>query len=266
MRKYGSKYSGFIFSIKLVAAWCLLIGSVNYITGQTNAYYNDTESASTKIQAGIWVSALRINNISLEEAMISLSFKNVGADMKEEGKTGIYEVYFSEDGSNEILIHTDDFEPLDTNEETLISFSAGSNGIYKFKIFVVNEEIYAKWSEAVAVTVYEESELTGEAVEEEEQEEEQEQAGEVTIPEAKDEEAVSDPKETITGDTGDETGTGVKEEAEVPIEEKSPPPVQQEGPNVEGDTSDTPVSEASQPTDQPSGQAGSGNSDGGEGE
>lgn len=139
--------------LKFLAVWYLLIGISSTITGQTGAYFSDSNSVSGTIKAGIWetqensgcsddkthgdwdCSSLKFTNSKFDGQFIIATIKNTGSDMKASGK---YEIYYSENENpkkGQKLSETISFKALKKGEEFTLTFTPELSGKYKFKAY-----------------------------------------------------------------------------------------------------------------------------------
>ncbi len=151
LKKFEKKNRLLRISIKLFAVWYLLIGGYAAITGQTNAYFTDSETIPGEVKAGIWQSALKFDKTSIQDGNISASITNVGADMESLGQ---YEVYYIETGDPQsgLEVSNGTFQKLKTNDFAELNLSPQRNGFYKFKVFLENEEGNVVWSDSIELT------------------------------------------------------------------------------------------------------------------
>jgi YqxM protein len=153
LRKFRKKNSYHFLFIKFLAVWYLLIGISSTITGQTGAYFSDSNSVSGTIKAGIWetqdksgcsdgkkhgdwdCSSLKFTNSKFDGQFIIATIKNTGSDMKTGGR---YEVYFSENinpKKDQKLSETISFKALKKDEEFTLTFTPELSGKYMFKAY-----------------------------------------------------------------------------------------------------------------------------------
>jgi YqxM protein len=139
--------------IKFLAVWYLLIGISSTITGQTGAYFSDSNSVSGTIKAGIWetqkkngcsdgekhgdwdCSSLKFTSSEFDGQSIIATIQNTGSDMKASGR---YEIFYSENENPkkaQKLSETISFKALKKDEEITLTFTPELNGKYKFKAY-----------------------------------------------------------------------------------------------------------------------------------
>jgi len=135
-----------------------------FITGQTNAYFTDSNTITGTIKAGTWQSTLKIINEGLQGQgtgqgnEIFAEVQNEGMEMQ---SSGMYEVYYSETGDpqlegNRIFIDTfKNDKKLKDGQKIDVKFTPAKNGIYKFKVFLKDNKNNAIWSKSIVVTTKE---------------------------------------------------------------------------------------------------------------
>lgn len=200
------------------------------ITGQTNAYFTDTNTVTGKIQAGIWQSTLKIIKEGLQGQgkgkgnEIFAVVQNEGADMKSTGK---YEVYYSETGDPQKVgsaIFNANFKndkKLKDGQKIDVKYNPENNGVYKFKVYLAGDEDHAVWSKAIEVTSIEDKKMK--EVEEQEQQETEKQEKDVKEPEAVETET---PLEQAKNNQNEKTAETPEEKpVEEPTRQESTKPV-----------------------------------------
>jgi TasA anchoring/assembly protein len=153
LRKFGKKNKVLWLTVKFFAAMYLLIGMSAAISGNTNAFLNDSTSASGVFKAGTWeteeagcsenhghddCSKLKIIKEGMEGKLIYAIIENTGADMR---KDGTFEVYYIEKGNPEngkIVSNALSYSPIKKGESFKLTFEPKQSGIYKFKSYDVD--------------------------------------------------------------------------------------------------------------------------------
>ncbi|WP_170169132.1 amyloid fiber anchoring/assembly protein TapA [Mesobacillus subterraneus] len=151
--KFRKKKGYHFLLIKFLAVCYLLIGISSTLTGQTDAYFSDSNSVSGTIKAGIWetqeknscssnkkhgdwdCSSLEFRSSEFDGQNIIATIQNTGSDMKASGK---YEVFYSENGNpkdGQKLSETFSFKALKKGEEVKLTFTPELSGNYKFKVY-----------------------------------------------------------------------------------------------------------------------------------
>lgn len=148
MRKFGKKNKVLWQTVKFFAAMYLLICMSAAISGNTNAFLNDSTLASSVFKAGTWetevagcsenhghddCSKLKIIKEGMEGKLIYAIIENTGADMR---KDGTFEVYYIEKGNPEngkIVSEALSYSSIKKGETFKLTFEPKQSGFYKFK-------------------------------------------------------------------------------------------------------------------------------------
>jgi YqxM protein len=123
------------------------------MTGQTDAYFSDSNSVSGTIKAGIWetqkkngcsngekhgdwdCSSLKFTSSEFDGQIIIATIQNTGSDMK---AIGTYEIFYSEienPKNGQKLSETISFKALKKGEEITLIFTPELSGKYMFKAY-----------------------------------------------------------------------------------------------------------------------------------
>lgn len=123
------------------------------MTGQTDAYFSDSNSVSGTIKAGIWetqkkngcsngekhgdwdCSSLKFTSSEFDGQNIIATIQNTGSDMK---AIGTYEIFYSEienPKNGQKLSETISFKALKKGEEITLIFTPELSGKYMFKAY-----------------------------------------------------------------------------------------------------------------------------------
>ncbi|MGD6960980.1 amyloid fiber anchoring/assembly protein TapA [Fictibacillus phosphorivorans] len=146
LRKFRKRNWLYIFSLKLGIIFYSLTFSTLHLTGNTGAYFNDTESVNGIIQVGTWpekwdkssllflpnTKQITNNNQCLP---VKVTIKN-GGDKDMQGSVN-YEVWWAEKGNPKdgMKISSGEVKALKSGESLVLSLTPTENGIYKFKAF-----------------------------------------------------------------------------------------------------------------------------------
>ncbi|WP_318243534.1 amyloid fiber anchoring/assembly protein TapA [Fictibacillus norfolkensis] len=146
LRKFSKRNWLYIFSLKLGIIFYSLTFSTLYLTGNTGAYFNDTENVNGVIQVGTWPEKWDKSSLLFLPNTKQLTNKNQCLPVKVTIKNGgdkdmhrsvNYEVWWAEKGNPKdgMKISSGEVKALKSGESLVLSLTPTKNGIYKLKAF-----------------------------------------------------------------------------------------------------------------------------------
>jgi YqxM protein len=147
--KYGRRRWKSNMLIKIIAILYITILTCSFLNENTGAYFNDSQQLTGKIQAGTWEvtkeqwdkSSLMFLNKEISQRIekcspvdLTVLITNTGSDMQGPSE---YEVYYIEKGKkdNGKIVGKGTIEPIASNKNMILSFTANTPGKYQFRAF-----------------------------------------------------------------------------------------------------------------------------------